>query len=71
MKNVDKNADEEHIIAFFGLRLDALAKILGLHPYDDNKEFQGKLGHVSHKTIQPVHVLCPIATECQTQSCKG
>jgi CxC5 like cysteine cluster associated with KDZ transposases len=71
MKNVDNNADEEHITAAFGLRLDAFAKPLGLHPYDNNGEFQGRLNPVSHKTIQPVHVLCPIATECETQNCNG
>lgn len=65
MKSVDKDTDEEHTAAF-GLRLDALAKLLGLHPYDNNGEFQGKLNPVSHKTIQPVHVLCPIAIECET-----
>jgi hypothetical protein len=71
MKNVDKDAEEEHIIAAFGLRLDGLAKLLGLHPYDNDGEFQGKLNPVSHKMIQPVHVLCPIATECKTQNCNG
>ena len=71
MKNVDNDADEEHIIATFSLKLDALAKVLGLHPYDHNGKYLGKLNSVSHETIQPVYVICPVAMECETQSCSG
>ena len=68
MKNVDNDADEEHIIATFSLKLDALAKVLGLHPFDHNGKYLGKLNSVSHETIQPVYVICPVAMECETQS---
>jgi hypothetical protein len=71
MKNMEKNADEEHTITAFSLKLDALAKLLGLHPYNHQGQFQGKLKPVSHTTIQPVHVICPIATECETQACNS
>ena len=71
LKHVDKNADEEKIINAFSLQLDSLSKLLGLHSYDSNGKFQGNLKAVSHKTIQPVHVICPITTECETEACNS
>ena len=71
LKHVDNNADEEKIITAFSLQLDSLAKLLGLHSYDSNGKFQGNLKAVSHKTIQPVHVICPITTECETEACNS
>ncbi|KAF8231805.1 hypothetical protein L208DRAFT_1275308, partial [Tricholoma matsutake] len=41
--------------------LDALAKTLGLYPYDSNGKFKGKLKPVSHESIKPVHMICPEA----------
>lgn len=49
--------------------LDALAKALGLYPYDSNGKFKGKLKPVSHESIQPVHIICPEAVVCQTAKC--
>jgi hypothetical protein len=50
--------------------LDALAKILGLYPYDPNGKFKGKLKPILNESIQPVHIICPDAAVCQTASCK-
>jgi hypothetical protein len=69
MKNVEKGINGDKEIATLSLRLDSLAKVLRLHPYDSNKQFQGKLQPISHKSIQPVHIICPNSMECQTLTC--
>ena len=71
MKNVAKVMDEEGEIAAFSFKLDALAKLLDLHPYNEHGELEDKLQPVSHKLIQPVHVLCPNSMECETASCNS
>lgn len=53
-----------------GLKLSALAKLLKLHPYDENGKFTGKIKSVSHAEISPVHVICPDSNVCETMSCK-
>ena len=71
MKFVDKDMDEEQETKALSLKLDGLSRILNLHPYNDDGEFQGKLQPVSHKLIQPVHVICPNSMECETNNCNG
>jgi hypothetical protein len=71
MKNVAKGMDEEQETVALGLKLDSLAKVLRLHPYDSNEHFQGKLQPISHKSIQPALTICPNAMECQTLACKS
>ena len=71
MKNVVKVMDEEGEITAFSFKLDALAKLLDLHPYNEHGQLEDKLQSVSHKLIQPVHVLCPNLMECETASCNS
>jgi len=71
MKNVAKEMEEEEEIAAFSIKLNALTKLLDLHPYDEHGQLKGKLQPVSHKLIQPVHVLCPNSMECETASCNS
>ena len=71
MKNVAKEMEEEEEIATFSIKLNALTKLLDLHPYDEHGKLKGKLQPVSHKLIQPVHVLCPNSMECETASCNS
>lgn len=52
------------------MKLDAMAKLLGLEPYNKARKYTGKLKPVSHKAIQPVHIICPDAVVCKTVSCK-
>ncbi len=52
-------------------KLDSLAKVLRLHPYDSTEQFQGKLQPISHKSTQPALTICPDAMECQTLACKS
>jgi hypothetical protein len=68
MKNAAQGIDEEQAL---GLKLDSLAKVLGLHPYDSTEQFRGKLRPISHKSIQPALIICPNAMECQTLACKS
>ncbi|KAF8999983.1 hypothetical protein BDQ17DRAFT_1427467 [Cyathus striatus] len=54
------------------LKLDKMAKLLKLYPFNkERKVFEGQLKPVSHASIDPVHIICPIAAECETLSCKG
>lgn len=71
MKNVEKGISGEQEIAALSLRLDSLAKLLHLHPYDSNEKFEGKLQPISHKSIQPVYIICPNTMECQTLACNS
>ena len=71
MKNVAKEMDEEQEITAFSHKLDVLAKLLDLHPYDEYGQLEDKLQPVSHKLIQPVHVLCPNSMECETANCNS
>jgi hypothetical protein len=71
MKLVEKDMDEEQTIKTFGLKLDGLARVLKLHPYDNNGKFQGKLKTVSHHLIKPVHIICPQSMECGIDGCNG
>ena len=71
MKGVDKNLDGDQEIKALGVKLDSLAKVLKLHPYDTSGQFQGQLQPISYKLIQPVHIICPNSLECQTIRCKS
>ncbi|KAF8998030.1 hypothetical protein BDQ17DRAFT_1391787 [Cyathus striatus] len=54
------------------IKLDKMAKLLKLYPFNkERKVFEGQLKPVSHASIDPVHIICPIAAECETLSCKG
>ena len=71
-KQLFKNADDrnpDNQISAIGGKLDGLAKLLKLYPYDGDGQFQGKLKPISHTLIQAVHVLCPNAVVCETETC--
>ena len=52
-------------------KLNDLAVDLNLTPYDDEDNYTGKLLPISHKAIQPVHVICPSSMVCGTATCKA
>ena len=68
--NIDSQRSGDQDIINVSLKLDALAKLLELHPYNENGKFTGKLKQVSHAEISPVHVICPDSNVCETMSCK-
>ena len=59
----------DYQITAIGEKLDKLAKVLKMYPYDKHGHFQGKLKSISHTSIQPALVLCPSSTVCTTGSC--
>jgi CxC5 like cysteine cluster associated with KDZ transposases len=64
------NMVQQEIVNKIGGKLDALAKLLLLYPYNSQGQFQGKLQPVSYKSIQAVQVICPHTVVCETLSCK-
>jgi hypothetical protein len=60
---------DQQIISL-SFKLDNLAKVLKLYPYDKNGKFKGKLKPISLKEIQPVQVICPDSVICETMSCE-
>jgi len=71
LKKADSKGTEEEIISSLSTKIDLLAKVLDLFPYNDRGQFTGKLLPVSNKNIQPVFCLCPEAYECETASCNS
>ena len=67
-ENVQNTSDHE-LITSLALKLDAMADILSLSSYDDTGRYKRKLHPVSHAAIQPVYVICPISSTCETESC--
>ncbi|KIL53844.1 hypothetical protein M378DRAFT_93480 [Amanita muscaria Koide BX008] len=67
--DVDAHSSEQKSSIAIGIKMDALAVVLGLHPFNKAGKFKGKLKAVSHKQIQAVYSLCPNTATCQTMDC--
>ncbi len=65
----DGTADEQ-ITSAVALKLDAMTKLLNLKPYDRAGKFITKPKPVSHKAIEPIHVICPNTLVCKTKDCQ-
>jgi CxC5 like cysteine cluster associated with KDZ transposases len=68
-KKTEWPLNEDKIVFSLGKKLDGLAKVLGLYPYNKKGKFKGKLKPVSHDEIEPVLVICPDAIVCQSLKC--
>ena len=68
-KKKELSANDNHLVFALGRKLDGLAKLLNLFPYNKKGVFKGKLKPVSHSEIQPVLVICPDAVVCQSLNC--
>jgi CxC5 like cysteine cluster associated with KDZ transposases len=68
LKESKKCADEKAAIEI-GLKIDALARVLGLCPSNNNRKHKYKLKSVSKKSIQPIYIVCPGVPVCQTYTC--
>jgi hypothetical protein len=68
--DIPDGMQEEQITIAVAMKLDSMAKLLKLCPYNKTGKFTGKLKPVSHKAIEPIHVVCPDAVVCQTMTCK-
>ena len=64
-----QNTPNHELITPLALKLDAMADLLNLSSYDDIGRYKRKLHPVSHAAIQPVYVICPISSTCETESC--
>jgi hypothetical protein len=67
-KNTDNSNSDDQITAI-GEKLDGLAKVLKLCPYDKYGKFQNKLKPISYASIQAAQVICPNAVVCETTTC--
>ncbi|KAF8869240.1 hypothetical protein BD779DRAFT_1458016 [Infundibulicybe gibba] len=63
-------AKEDDTITSLALKLDVLAEVLGLSPYDSQGAFQTKLHPVSYDAIQSVKTICPASVECEDIKCE-
>ncbi|KAF8870104.1 hypothetical protein BD779DRAFT_1456000 [Infundibulicybe gibba] len=63
-------AKEDDIITSLASKLDALAEVLDLTPYDSQGAFQTKLHPVSYDAIQSVKTICPTSFECEDTKCE-
>ena len=52
-------------------KLHSMSKLLSLYPFNKHGQFLGKLQSISQREIEPVHVICPEAMECETVECNG
>ena len=59
----------DEVLCHIGSKLEALAKLLNLYPYDEEGVFRGKFMDVSYKSIQGVQFICPNSYICETASC--
>ena len=62
---------DDQVISRIGIKLDSFAKLLKLDPYDKYGQFQGKLKPISEQNIEPVYVICPESSECETGDCNS
>jgi len=64
------NMSDNDITKGISSKIDALAQVLHLYPYNSKGHFKGKLKPISYSSIQAVHVICPNSVVCETTSCK-
>ena len=65
-----KQIAEKQIITGLSMKLDAFAKKLKLHLYNEQGTFQCHLNPVSYQLIEPIHMICPKTVECETVACQ-
>ena len=63
------NSNSNDQITTIGEKLDGLAKILKLYPYDKRGQFRDKLKPISYASIQAAQVIRPNAVVCETTTC--
>ena len=66
----DDQEDDKAEISTLAIKLDSLAKLLKLYPYNSKGKFHGKITSVSHTEIQPALIICLNSIECEDLNCK-
>jgi hypothetical protein len=61
----------DQVVTHIDMKPDGLAKVLKLDPYDKRDQFCEKLKPVSEQNIEPVYVICPGSSECETMECQS
>ena len=64
------DVSSDYKVTALGLRLDAMAKLLHLHPGSKSGKVKQKFKPVSYRAIEGVHMICPDVFQCETLSCK-
>ena len=59
----------ESDIISLATKLSQFSQILDLYPYNKKQKFTGTLNPISHKSIQPVLMICPRSSVCLTSGC--
>jgi len=60
---------QNHQVSVLSTKLDILAILLNLTPYDSNGNFEHKLLPPSYTEIQAVHIICPSSTIHVNKQC--
>jgi hypothetical protein len=60
---------EDDITKGISRKIDAMANVLDLSPYNSQGRFKGKLKPISYSSIEAVYVICPNSFVCETTSC--
>jgi hypothetical protein len=69
-EDMPNRMQEEQITIAVAMKLNSMATLLRLYPFNKAGKFTGKLKPVSYEAIEPIHVVCPDAVVCQTMTCK-
>ena len=67
-QNIGTMSDDD-ITKGISKKIDAMANVLHLYPYNSQGHFKGKLKQISYNSIEAVYVICPNSFVCETTSC--
>ena len=60
---------QNHQVSALSTKLDKLAKLLNLTPYDSYGKFKHKLLPPSYAKIKAIYIICPSSTICVDKQC--
>ena len=60
---------EKHIISNIAIKLDKLARHLGLIKYNKKGHLKTAFKSISYEAIEAVHIICPESYQCVTSEC--
>src|SRR6266576_3812036 len=69
LNDVTDGGRNEQVTIAIALKLDAMTELLNLQPYNRAGKFITKQKPVSHKAIEPIHIICPNTLVCKTKDC--
>jgi hypothetical protein len=66
-----EEVDSSSMTNVLATKLDSLSKILKLDPYNRLEAFERKHKPIDENDIAPVHIVCPMTMECETDQCQS